>query len=321
MIAVTTQGFASQRTSPQVAALTATAVFSPKRNECHTRGRNYRAPDQACQYFVDDPTWATFGDSHTIELGYALARRLEPYGEGIHHYSFSNCGPRYQRPGPSNANDNCARWSNEAVAYIAGQDAITTVVVTYRIHAYLFGDHVRDYPDLPDAGNASQREATWQYYRETIAAFRAAGKRVVLVLQAPELPAPVSYMVRRDVGASGAIEGVSRAWWDARRAFVMARLDDLAPGIIIIDPTELICDELVCRASEGDTFLYFDQNHLSVAGMDRVALAILAAAPAEAVPPRNSGISRFNSASLSRTGELSCGFFNHHRTGRITRAE
>lgn len=103
----------------------------------------------------------------------------------------------------------------------------------------------------------------------------------MLVRQAPELPAPVSYMIARAPGPGDAIEGISRDWLETRRAYASARLGELPKGVILIDPAELFCDAETCRVSQGDTFFYFDENHLSLAGMDRVAAAIL-----DAVPPR-----------------------------------
>ena len=70
-----------------------TAQFSPKRKECHTSGENYLKPNNACRYFGQNVTWASFGDSHTVEPAYALAKLLEPYDQGLLHLSFSGCPP------------------------------------------------------------------------------------------------------------------------------------------------------------------------------------------------------------------------------------
>ena len=271
-----TNGFATMRTSTMEQARIETIDPSPKRATCHTAGADYIRPSRACTYFTEPVRWATFGDSHTVELSWALAKALEPHGTGLRHYSFSNCRPRL---GQNRNNGNCARWSREAAAYIASRKDIDTVVVSYRILNYLHGDHRRSYPGFPNYRTEAQRMRAWTSYIETLEHFLAAGKRVILVLSVPEMPAPVSYMMRREPDESGRIHGVSRQWWDQRRSELLARLEDVPEGVIIIDPTELFCDESVCIVAEGATALYFDENHASIHGMERVVGAILRAAP------------------------------------------
>ena len=66
---------------------------SPKRTECHQGPSSSRDPDSACTYFGQNVTWAALGDSHVVEVAYALARRLEIYDEGLLHLSYSACPP------------------------------------------------------------------------------------------------------------------------------------------------------------------------------------------------------------------------------------
>ncbi len=276
LVGVTTDGFSQLRTNPAEKARLATASPSPYRESCHTAGQDYLRPAEACRYFAEPARWASFGDSHTVELSWSLAKALEPAGVGLQHFSFSNCAPRLAEPA---ARGNCARWSREAAAHIAADGDIDTVVVSYRILNYLHGDHSHDYPGLPDRRSAAERQAAWDSYLAALEHFRSAGKRVILVLSVPELPAPVGYVMRRNPRADGRIEGVSREWWERRRAWMFAKLHDVPGAVIIIDPTDLFCDRDTCFAAEGPRSLYFDQNHASIKGMERVANAILEAAP------------------------------------------
>jgi peptidoglycan/LPS O-acetylase OafA/YrhL len=68
-----TNGFIELKTTTLERAFISTATISPKRKECHTAGENYKKPINACKYFGLNTRWATFGDSHTVELAYALA--------------------------------------------------------------------------------------------------------------------------------------------------------------------------------------------------------------------------------------------------------
>lgn len=277
-----TNGFAHTRTSAAQSARLDTADPSPKRETCHTSGTDYLRPPEACRYFTEPARWASFGDSHTVELSWALARALEPHGTGLRHYSFSYCRPRLAQPENNSA---CARWSREAAAYIARTDKIDTVVISYRLLDYLHGDHRRTYPGFSDFRTKAEREGAWDSYVAALEQFRAAGKRVVLVLSVPELPAPVSYIMRREPDAQGRIRGVPRAWWDQRTARLKDRLSGIPDDVIVIDPTDLFCDAQNCYAAEGETALYFDENHASIHGMKRVAAAILRASPPTSAGP------------------------------------
>ena len=78
------------RYSDQYSEIAVSAVGSPYRDECHTDGKDYLEPEAACIYGAGNTTWAVFGDSHAVELAFALSKRLYS-GEGVKHLSFSGC--------------------------------------------------------------------------------------------------------------------------------------------------------------------------------------------------------------------------------------
>ena len=261
--------------SVDLAGFEATAIYSPYRNTCHTRGHNYRAPENACTYPGENPGWAVFGDSHTVEFGYALSVALDEYGESVSHHSFSGCQPMAGRESGSRVG--CREWTEDSLDYLAAADDIHTVVVAYRLNAYLFGDHAAAYPKLPDFVRETRQAEVWKAYLTTLERLSQSDKRVIALLQVPEIPAPVEYMMRRTPNADGVVEGVPRSWWDERQAWVLSRLDEMPDGVIVIDAVNEFCDGDVCRASDGNTFFYFDQNHLSPAGQTLVAEAVIGA--------------------------------------------
>ena len=213
------------------------------------------------------------GDSHATNLAYALAEALKEQGTGIKHLSYSACIPSYGRDaGP---NDYCARWTEEAVEYIVGDPRIETVVITYRINAWLFGEHEEHYPALPDEVSRAERQAVWQSLERTISAIRAAGKRVVYVMQAPELKDRSEVLIYRQGASATEIVGMDRSWWDRRNAYVAARKDELAKDALVIDPAKLFCDAESCYAAKNGVTFYSDDDHISVAGARRVAEKIL----------------------------------------------
>lgn len=268
------RGFERQRLDEVRARALETAAPSLMRERCHTGGRSYVKPADACAYPAGELRWAVFGDSHTVELAYALGQRLEARHEALKHLSFSGCPPALSRT-DSGIDANCAQWTREAVAWLAGASKVQHVVVSYRIHAALFGEHEAVYPHLPDQFAGEERQRRWADYVGVVQALVAAGKDVTLVLQAPELPRGMARLVWSSAYQDGQVRGVDRAWWTQRSAFVQAHLGDLPPQVRIIDPTGLFCDDRNCMAARGGQAYYFDDDHLSVGGADLVAQQIL----------------------------------------------
>ncbi len=268
-----TKGYPNLREFGGMTSYIASVQNSPKRYACQTGGADYRPPEQACDYFGPKVEWAAFGDSHVIELAYGLAKGLEPYGIGLRHLSFSGCAPAFGR---MLADDEpCSRWTADAVAHLDARTDISTVVITYRINAALFGGSEHVFPAQPDTVSAAERDLRWQSYVGVMRHFVGQGKRVILALQAPELPTGINRLLLTASPTDAGIKGVPRAWWDARSAYVTAHLRDIPPEVMVVDPTELFCDSQTCYAGKNGQSWYFDDDHISVAGADVVARKIL----------------------------------------------
>lgn len=266
-----TDGFFELIVNKSQKAVFLTTSPSPKRTECHTDGTNYRKPDEACEYHFQGSSWATFGDSHTVELAYALAELLHDSNNGVRHFSFSGCVPSYRQ---SSQEPGCVSWTNEAINHISNDSTIKNVVVSYRIHAALFGGHESVYPEIPNKKNEDQRNRIWTSYIQTLKRFLKTKKNVFLVLQAPEAPKSVGELIMREKNPVD-IKGVSVDWWRKRSQFVRNRLNEIPNGVKIINPEELFCDFQYCYVVKNSTSLYFDDNHLSVEGAKIVANEIL----------------------------------------------
>ena len=271
-----TGGLKQWLTTPEQRAMLATAIPSPKRGPCHTAGVDYRKPAESCAYFAEPARVAVFGDSHAVELAWAVADRLKANGTGVRHLSFGGCAPAAEEAGLVAG---CAGWTRDALAFLTDAGEIDTVIVSYRLLYHLFGGHEDDYPALPDTVRAADRDAIWDALKRELATLAAAGKRVVWVRQAPELPERMEKLIlgRRDFGEP--IAGVDRAWWEARRAWVSERLKELPPAVEVVDPAAFFCNDRTCFASRDGAALYFDDDHMSLAGAGIVADAILKRMP------------------------------------------
>ncbi|MDH3668435.1 MAG: acyltransferase [Paracoccaceae bacterium] len=248
-----------ERMSPSQSALFATMEPSPKRDACHGKAATYTAPFKACAYPKTGGSWAVFGDSHAVELAFALAEALGERGDGLTHYSFSDCGPRLGFP---TEDDPCAAWTKDSLDQIRSNPAIKNVAVTYAIVGRIEDERGDEY---------------WRAYIETLETLVAGGKRVTLVLQAPWLESPVSRIVFGDgAGGSGAgLVGLARVRWQRRTRLISEWLDQVPDAVTIVDPANLFCDEDRCFAAKDGQALYFDDHHMSIHGARLVARAIV----------------------------------------------
>lgn len=256
--------------------------YSPKRSECHTQGNDYLSPSKACRYFSEDISWAALGDSHMVEPAYALAEELDKHNKGLLHLSFSSCLPALNY---SVTVKGCKAWLEESLSMLEQDESITNVVVGFRHAAYLYGDQLADYPDLPDVspvrlfvGEASKlgpdkaRELYWQDFNLLVQRLENAGKNVYLLYPIPELPADIKkaasplWVFNTDTLLP--LDAVSPVdYYFARQQEIVDRLDRLQNGKVVkLEPFNVLCKEKFCKAIEDDKTLYFDDDHLSLTG-------------------------------------------------------
>lgn len=260
-----------QRFDPATRALAATAIPSLKRTECHTEGRDFRSPSRACRFYAAHVTWAVLGDSHAIEIGDALAADLRARNEGVVQLTFSGCQPAltFQSDNPG-----CSTWLDQAVNVVARDRAIRDVLLVFRHAFYLYGDQTRSYPAIPNQPpNFLSSEAPdlartryWASCEALVRRLLAAGKRVHIVGPIPELPASIDRYVFHHMRSE-----MTRDYYTRRNAAVLDRLRAIArwPGVSVIDPSDTVCGASRCRAVIDGRAMYFDDNHLSMAGARR----------------------------------------------------
>src|SRR5690606_37322112 len=102
---------------------------SPKREGCHFSFGKRLDPASACEYHSGTPSWAVFGNSHGVELAYALADELSSIGDAVRHYTISGCKATYGR---DTGSDYCDSWTGATVDYLVQDSAIQNVVFSYR---------------------------------------------------------------------------------------------------------------------------------------------------------------------------------------------
>ena len=256
--------------------------FSPKRLECHSSSSNYIKPEDSCTYFGSNVTWATFGDSHTVEPAYALARVLEKHDIGIRHHSFSGCPPalNYVIKG----NKKCSKWLNETLENLEKDESIKNVLVGFRYSHAIFGDHKATYPQAPnkvkmkllnsDIEEDTQKlELYWDSLHEIVERLLAANKQVFLMEPIPELPMHISkgvsgFTIFNSKPMLDLNSASSAQFFQDRHKFILTQFSTLEANVNlhIVSPFDLLCSEVGCPAVLSGKALYFDDDHLSTSG-------------------------------------------------------
>jgi len=137
------------RYSAEQNALVATAKASPRREACHQSLTSGPVPAEACRYFDGPASWAVFGDSHGVEIAYALAERLQRANAGsVLHLTASGCQPAL---GFESNVPGCSDWTREALSVVERDTDVRNVVLVYRHAFHLFGTQVLRYPQVQQA--------------------------------------------------------------------------------------------------------------------------------------------------------------------------
>lgn len=238
---------------------------------------------------------ARVGDSHAHALLPVFADAAARLGQGLRFYGYSACPPvpAIKRIG-AGASSRCHEWNDVVVADIVSSPEIETVVIVARHSAYLLGFTGEFGPSegaggveialLPDgrfSGGSSLMDGYFERLDASVAAFRQAGKRVVLVLPVPEVgydvPTTLALMLRKGADPASFVRPYSM--FQSRQAEISSRLSRIADihGASLVAPEKALCDGLECRVVEGDRPLYYDDDHLSLVGASLLLPGIIAA--------------------------------------------
>ena len=275
-------------------AVNATAIGSPKLLECHASRINPLTPETSCRYFTDEVHWAVLGDSHGVELSYAMAEALRPAGQGVLQLTYTDCQPALDYP---SVDPGCARWVRQTLTWLERSSEITDVVVTFRHTYHLFGDQTKSFPRpahfdpvfLTDLPPDEARRTYVSNFSELVRRLSAAGKRVYVVLPTPDLPTHVErYIFAHDRNRPGRATGVSRDFYARENAYVLPFLTRLGtlPNVTLLNPVDAFCDQTRCASIIDGHAMYYDDDHPSLDGARRFVATERARGVLKLPPPR-----------------------------------
>lgn len=248
-------GYSSIRFSTQQLAYLSTAKNSPLRSKCHFPRREASLIRSECKYFGENAEIAVVGNSHATELAYALAKVLEPQNLAVAQHTMSGCWHNFQVS--DEMTSVCQRWHKIVLDKLIADPNIKTVVLSYRNEAYLHE----------------------QKYRSSLVEFSdslvAAGKKVVLVLQAPLPGAHIGrYLAMNFKNLSPTVTGRSVSKWRQIYDAANSLRNELDDHVIVLNPVDYFCGDVECYVIKNGKGLYFDDNHMSLYGARIIAEAI-----------------------------------------------
>ncbi|MCW8109547.1 acyltransferase [Alteromonas ponticola] len=286
-IVVLAQNGLISRFDPATIETIKTAQHSPYRDQCHLH--EYKPPaNSACDFVDKKAKWAVLGDSHSVELSYALAQRLKKHNEGLRQYSFSGCPPSLlQEIGMSK----CTRWYQEAFADIQNDTNIEHVVMSHRFSWTLFGDHTETYPDVPPQENMERVNRILNSLDAAIIQLAKKKETVYVMLPVPEIRKELRTLLTQahaDSADMTQVKGTDTEYYERRNQVILEHFKnaEYPDNVVFINSRDAFCGRKACYAVDAGKSLYLDDNHPSVHGASILAdmimqkhLALLALKP------------------------------------------
>jgi len=249
-----------QRLPTEVSRLAAFAQdISPKRAKCHDGSRARDVPPQkACSFGADvPPTIAVWGDSHGVELSYALGELAAESGKSVLQLTSSACGPALDVAVPSRPH--CVDRNREVIDYLIGNPTIDTVIaVSARTNV-----------------SPEYVERVFRGLEKAVIELKRAGKTIVLDYPTPRTRVSVPRQLALQQWRNGVLDPTISSLddFEDRVSDSLGRLDALAAkyDLVTIRPTEAYCPDKRCVMYRDGVALFFDNHHPSLSGARLIA--------------------------------------------------
>jgi hypothetical protein len=259
---MSTQGMPS-RFPAEILSLSAAAHdASPKRQACHFDGTLAGDFDKSCIFGAPvAPTTIVYGDSHGAELAVALGTLAEARHESVRELTASGCPPAVGFTYPSKGE--CPLYNAKMIEHLVALAPATIVIASNAVawtHEYA-------------------TEFT-QGLQTALRALSSAGHRVIVFGQVPphpnQLPVPATLARRAMLGAKPDTYAFRPDMKALRQLDATLASIASAAGATYISLLPTLCDANECKAAMDGAVLYFDDNHLTVAGEKLIAAKLLA---------------------------------------------
>lgn len=225
------------------------------------------------------PTAVIIGDSHANRLFDGLNEQFRRNEGNLLQLGEGGCLPFWDvEGGAAGEPDSCSKRMNGQLDYIVKSPTIKTVFLAGRGPLYIsgagFGEiekNTRTFlrysrePNELNFGNVYSHAL-----RDTISKLLKANKRIVFVIDNPELGFnPLACLNSRPVQLTNMVKkpcAVSRDEVDRRNREYRSRVNKVAqefPKVLFLDTHQALCDEQYCWAMNDGKLLYMDGDHLN----------------------------------------------------------
>ena len=263
--------------------------YDPRRPECLARASKWVDPGSSCIYGATvPPKYALWGDSHASAIIPELGRLASAHGQSVRFLGYEACPPVIGIRTRMDKSHRCIEYNDAVLEYLRRSSEIRTVFIIARHVTYISG-RTGDFgpaealESAPLARNSNGEFLDEEGRRELYAAglgtsvdgLISAGKRVVLVYPIPEtgydIPTTLAKLALR--GDDPELFVRPRRYFEQRNSFVFELLDHLSAksGVAAVRPSERLCDDRSCKVMIDGQPLYFDDDHLSLAGAARIS--------------------------------------------------
>ena len=285
-----TEGYPT-RVSPEVREMLAWSESFPSTIKQCIGGRKIDRlldPATACRHGnPDNVTVAIWGDSHAAMLAKPLGDAIAADGLGLLELTMSSCLPIPGLINEGQANTPlCAEHNRRMLDYLSTPNEIKVVVMHAYWNSYVqrqdyangLGDLVNDgfyaYPinASSDMTDEDRYAAIDGLLSDAIQRIVASGKRVILLYPLPDPGFNVPDRMARKLWQTGTVPetvSIPLPVFQSYSADTVAIFDSAVdqPGAIRLDLSTVLCDPMTgCDAVRDGQPLYFDGNHLSLAG-------------------------------------------------------
>lgn len=245
----------------------------------------FQHPENSCIFASDNGQADTilWGDSHAGAILHGTLEALGKSRTGIRTLIMSGCPPLIGAHLSYDKSDNCYKYNLEAMRYIKTSTA-TNIILDARWAASLNGrlENINHGEAVPSISNAAGVRISYNKakkllaarLRETIKMILGTGKKVVLVYPVPESQFDIPIRLSQSLRFHGedSLPKIVVNYNDfMQRSGDVIDIFDAIPNhenLFRVRPYKILCDDVVCLTNKHGKALYFDNNHLSIAGAE-----------------------------------------------------
>lgn len=266
-----------QRFDPPLRHMVDALDLHPDLARCTSLTLSELHDDQLCRFGPDAtsrPRVIAWGDSHAATLLPVFDQLARERGVALGFAAHSSCRPM---PGVSSA----LRHDRSLQSCVEFNEAMFGVIEREKPELVILAAHWTEPGDrfLSSGERAPPGVSIFSVGLErTLARVSKTGARVCVVLDVPELkfPYPHALLTVRQRGLDETFLTLTRDEAEAGQAAVERDVRALAARypFDIVDPKHVLCASGRCEIGDGKTPFYRDNNHLTVAGAERVMPSI-----------------------------------------------